>query len=149
MQLTRYTDYSLRVFLYLATVQQGATIAEIAQRFGISKNHLVKVAHNLGKLGYIDTQRGRAGGLRLSRAPSEINLGNVVRDVEPNFNLVECLDSEHNTCVITPACLLRPILLEAQEALLATLDRYTLADVARNTDELTQHFVVSTPATIS
>ena len=146
MQLTQYTDYSLRVLIYLATVERGGTIGEIADRFGISKNHLVKVAHHLGKLGYIDTQRGRSGGLRLSLLPSEINLGQVVRDVEPHFHLVECMNAGHNACIITPSCLLRPVLEEAQEAMLGTLGRYTLADVVSNQEALLAHFVGAEPS---
>lgn len=136
MQLTLHTDYALRALIYLALSDEGATIAEIASRYGISRNHLVKVAHNLGKAGLIETTRGRAGGLRLARPAADINLGQVVRLMEPHFNLVECFDKEHDTCVIAPACGLRRALFEAQQAFLRTLDAYTLADFTRNRKEL-------------
>ena len=128
MQLTLYSDYSLRTLIYLALCEEGATISEIAERFRISHNHLTKVAHNLGKLGYITTTRGRSGGLALALSPDEINIGAVVRQVEPHFNLVECFDPDKNTCPILPACALRGVLGEAQEAFLKVLDGYRLSD---------------------
>jgi len=132
MQLTLYTDYSLRVLVYLATAENGATIAEIAERYAISKNHLVKVAHQLGKKGYISTVRGRNGGIALARDPAMVSIGAVVRDMEPHFNLVECFDLDTNRCLLTPQCALRGVLLNAQRAFLAALDGQTLADVTRN-----------------
>lgn len=96
MQLTLYTDYSLRVLLYLAAAEGTATVSEIAERHGISKNHLVKVVHHLGKLGYVHTERGRHGGIRLAREPGSMRLGALVQDTEPHFHLVECFDTERN-----------------------------------------------------
>lgn len=137
MQLTVYSDYSLRVLIYLALVGSGTTtISEIAERYGISRNHLVKVAHNLGKLGYLETTRGRTGGVRLAMEQQEICLGKVVRDVEPNFALVECFTPEKSSCPIQEVCGLRAVLREAQEAFFEVLDRYTLSDLVANRNAL-------------
>jgi Rrf2 family nitric oxide-sensitive transcriptional repressor len=127
MKLTQYTDYSLRVLMYLGFKDGPATISEIAERYDISRNHVVKVAHQLGLLGYLQTVRGKGGGLRLARPAAEINVGAVIRDME-NLELVECL-GENNTCVLSPPCVLRSALQDALKAFLATLDGYTLADL--------------------
>ena len=137
MQLTLYTDYSLRVLIYLGiNPQRLGTITDIAQSYGISRNHLVKVVHNLATQGYINTSRGRGGGITLARPATEINIGDVVRHTEVNFHLVECFDRERNTCPIAAACILKGALHEAQQAFMAVLDRYTLADVLHNRDWL-------------
>lgn len=136
MQLTQYTDYALRTLLYLAVTEENATITEIADRYNISRNHLVKVVHNLGKLGYITTIRGRQGGLRLARTPESIRLGEVVRKTEPNFHLVECFDRVNDRCVITPGCQLKGVLGKAFKAFSDVLDEYTLADLTANKKEL-------------
>jgi Rrf2 family nitric oxide-sensitive transcriptional repressor len=137
MQLTQYTDYSLRVLIYLSLHdKQLATINEIANSYGISRNHLGKVVHNLANSGYISTTRGKGGGMRLSQAPGKINLGEVVRNTEGRFDLAECFDSLHNTCSIASCCQLKDVFWEARCAFLAVLDRYTLADIVRNKDEL-------------
>ncbi|KAA0010291.1 Rrf2 family transcriptional regulator [Billgrantia pellis] len=129
MHLTRYTDYALRVLIFLAVKgDERATIHEIAESFGVSRNHLMKVVQDLSHRGYITTIRGKHGGLLLSRAPEEISLGGLVRDTEHELGLVECL-RDGNDCIITPACRLKPIFNEALEAFLAVLDRYTLADM--------------------
>ncbi len=130
MRLTTFTDYSLRVLIYLAAnVEEPATIAQIAQRYGISRNHLMKVAHGLGQKGYVVALRGKGGGLRLSRPPADINLGELVRSMETDLAIAECF-GQKNQCIITPACSLRPVFGEALEAFLAVLDTYSLADVA-------------------
>lgn len=130
VQLTRYSDYSFRVLLYLALEPERlVTIAEISQRFGISKAHLTKVVHDLGRRGFIETLRGRGGGLRLARRPEEIRVGELVRAAEASLALVECLEPEGGQCAIEPACGLRPVLSEALAAFLAVLDSYTLADL--------------------
>ncbi|MBI5660440.1 MAG: Rrf2 family transcriptional regulator [Nitrosomonadales bacterium] len=134
MQLTRYTDYSLRVLIYLAGKSDGlTTVSEIAEYHGISRNHLVKVIHNLAGKGFILTARGRNGGMMLSRSPSEINLGDVVRNTEPNFDIAECFNASSNCCVITPSCGLKSIFREAHRGFIKAMDKYTLADaVARD-----------------
>jgi len=129
MHITRYTDYSLRVLIYLA--EQGdrlATIQEIADSYEISKNHLMKVVHQLNKKGYIETVRGKKGGMRLHMAPNKINIGVLVRETEQDLNIVECFSSK-NTCKITPVCGLKFMFGEALTAFLETLDKYTLEDV--------------------
>jgi len=138
MHLTRYTDYGLRVLMFLAARPEGATVSEIASSYGISRNHLVKVAHHLGRLGYIETTRGKSGGLRLVREPSGINIGSVVRDMEPNFHLVECFNGPTNTCPITAVCKLKGVLAEAERAFMAALSSHTLADLTVNRDALMQ-----------
>ena len=137
MRLTVYTDYSLRVLMYLGIrPDRLCTIQEIASAYGISRNHLMKVAHQLGLAGYVDTVRGRGGGLRLARPPAQIGIGAVVRACEEDFRLVECFDAERNRCVITPACRLTAMLAEALDAYLAVLDSYTLADLLRDDTRL-------------
>ena len=134
MRLTYHTDYALRVLLYLAALPdtQRAHIQDIADAYAISSNHLMKIVHELGKLGYIETIRGHKGGMRLARNPADIRIGEVVRQTEEDFFLVECFDREHNCCVITPICNLRTALQEALAAFLSVLDRYTLADLSSN-----------------
>lgn len=132
MRLTQYTDYSLRVLLYLAyKPDRMATITELADFYKISRNHLVKVVHNLGLRGYIITTRGKNGGLRLARPASEIVVGSVVRDMEPDFELLECFNEETDQCVITRACSLKSVLFSARDNFLAQLDQYTIADAAK------------------
>lgn len=129
MQLTTYTDYALRVLIYLALAEDRlVTIAEMSKAYGISSNHLRKVVHHLAQNGWIMTTRGRQGGLQLAHAPAAILLGAVVRQTEPHFHLSECFDATTNRCPITPACGLGAILHEAQSAFLGVLDSYTLAD---------------------
>ena len=133
VRLTVYTDFSLRVLIFLALKGEGlATIADIAKAYGISKNHLMKVAHQLGLAGYVATVRGKGGGLRLARKPEKIVLGDVVRSTEPDMALVPCFEPAGAACKIYCSCVLREALAEARDAFLATLDRYTLADLARH-----------------
>lgn len=138
MQLTQFSDYSLRTLIYLG-LRDGslATIEEIAGAYGISESHLTKVVHKLGRLGVIDTVRGRGGGMRLSRRPADINIGATVRLTEGNLTIVECFDVVHNTCPIAPVCGLNGALNEALQAFMAVLDRYTLADIISNRRDLT------------
>lgn len=129
MQLTRYTDYSIRVLMYVSQHPGHlVTITEIADFYAISRNHLVKVVHNLAKLGYLRTVQGKNGGMRLARPAGEIRIGDVVRRTEPNFDLVECFDRAANLCVVTPVCAAKSMLAEARASFLQVLDRYTLAD---------------------
>jgi Rrf2 family nitric oxide-sensitive transcriptional repressor len=130
MRLTVYTDYALRLLMYLAVKDEGlATISEVAKSYGISKNHLMKVAHQLGVTGYVGTVRGRGGGLRLAKPVDAINLGDVVRRTEPDMALVPCLAPNDAICMIFPSCALRGVLSEARDAFLAVLDRCSLADL--------------------
>lgn len=129
MHITRYTDYALRVLIYLGLKgEELATIQEIADRYGISKNHLMKVVHDLQQRGYVATLRGKGGGLRLARPAEEIGIGALVRDTEQDLEIVECFGAD-NDCIITPACRLKHILGDALNAFLAVLDGYTLADL--------------------
>ncbi len=137
MQLTLYTDYSLRVLVYLGLKgEQLSTISEIADHYGISRNHLVKVVHNLAGHGFIRTSRGKGGGMRLARRAEDINIGDVVRHTEGNFNLVECFDVAGSGCPITPICKLKGALHKATRRFMEVLDGYTLADVLENSEEL-------------
>ena len=132
MRLTGYTDYSMRVLLYLgARPDRTCSVAEISRAYGISQNHLVKVVHGLGKLGYVASVRGRTGGVRIARPASEIGVGRVIRETEDDFNLVDC-----QRCVISSACGFTTVLDEALAAFLAVLDRYTLADLLDRRTEL-------------
>ncbi len=137
MRLTVYTDYSLRMLMYLAVKRDGlATIAEVADAYGISKTHLNKVAHQLGVAGYVETIRGKGGGLRLARPAGTIGLGDVIRHAEPDMALVPCFEPMNAPCPIVPGCGLRGALYEARQAFLAVLDRYTLADLVHRRAEL-------------
>ncbi len=129
MKLTLYSDYSLRVLMYVARQEHRVQIDEIAKFYGISKNHLTKVVNNLATLGYIETTRGRGGGIRIKMAPEEINIGALIRKTEEHFNLVECFDRETNTCPIAGICGLQGVLGEALNAYLSVLDKYTLQDI--------------------
>jgi Rrf2 family transcriptional regulator, nitric oxide-sensitive transcriptional repressor len=137
VQLTYYTDYSLRVLMYLA-IKHGrmANVSEIAERYNISRNHLVKVVYNLARGGFIKSYRGKGGGIELARDPAKINIGDVVRYTEGPPRPVECFDVEKNRCVIASACALAAILAEACDNFSATLDRYTLADLLRRRSRL-------------
>jgi Rrf2 family transcriptional regulator, nitric oxide-sensitive transcriptional repressor len=142
MRLTAYTDYALRVLIRLAVQPQRlTTIADIAKGYDISENHLMKVVHRLGVAGLIDTVRGRNGGLRLRKAAAAIGVGQVVRLMEPDMDIVPCFNNASG-CVIEPACLLKGALAEARDAFLATLDRYTLADLAKPRRKLSILFPV-------
>ncbi len=132
MHLKRYTDYSLRVLIYLGTQPERlVTISEIAEAFSISKNHLMKVAKDLVAQGFVRSVKGKAGGLMLALDPTQINIGQVVRRMESDFEWVECLGNS-NTCCILPACKLKPILFDAGQEFLKALDPYSLADVLMN-----------------
>jgi Rrf2 family transcriptional regulator, nitric oxide-sensitive transcriptional repressor len=137
MRLTFHTDYALRLLMLLAMEAEDLhTIEEVARRYGISRNHLMKVTQTLAQAGYVESVRGRGGGIRLGRPAGEINLGAVVRATEDDFAVVECFDRVRNTCVIASACGLRGALDEAIRAFLAVLDRYSLADMIGNPSQL-------------
>jgi len=129
MRLSSFSDYSLRVLMYLGVqCDRLATIAEIAGVYGISQNHLMKVVHQLGRQGYIETVRGKGGGIRLGKPAAEIPLGELIRQTEGDWALVECF-STGTQCQIHGACRLPPILDEALAAMFGVLDSYTLADL--------------------
>lgn len=138
MRLTNYTDYSLRVLIFLALKEKNelATIKEIADTYHISKNHLMKIIHELGLLGYIETIRGRNGGIRLATHPKDINIGEVVSKTEEDFHIVDCFNKGNSYCVITPECKLKHVLFDALQAFMDVLSNYTLEDLVNNKEEL-------------
>lgn len=165
MRLTNYSDYALRALIYLAVKPKPhelATINDIAVSYDISKSHLTKIIHQLAKHGYIDSVRGKNGGIRLARAPKDINIGEVVKLTEPDFAIVDCfvaqvldkdkpndiaIDREDgriattdskNSCVISPGCLLKSVFFEATQAFIDVLSRYTLEDLVLNAQELSK-----------
>ncbi|MCK6524501.1 Rrf2 family transcriptional regulator [Myxococcota bacterium] len=137
MQLTWFTDYGLRLLLYAAAHPgRRVTVAEVAEAYGISRDHLMKVSQRLNQVGMIHATRGRGGGVQLAVDPATVRLGAVVRAMEPDMNLVECFDPATNTCRIAPACRLKGALMRARRAFLASLDELTLAEVVGDVDAL-------------
>lgn len=134
MQITSYTDYALRVLIYLASSpDRQATISEVSDFFNISRNHLVKVVHQLGSKGFVKTLRGKGGGFSLQRPPEQISIGEVVRSMETHFNWVECFDPALQSCRLLPNCGLKHLLARAGNAYFQVLDAATLADVLSGT----------------
>ncbi|MCA9221923.1 MAG: Rrf2 family transcriptional regulator [Planctomycetales bacterium] len=131
MRLALQTDYCLRLLMYLAGCGERATIQEVADFFGISKDHLAKAAQRLARLGYIRAIRGIGGGLELARSADEISIGAVLRDIEGNVHLLECVGSTQNVCVIQPGCRLRGVLAEAERLQMDYLNSVKLSDVVR------------------
>jgi Rrf2 family transcriptional regulator, nitric oxide-sensitive transcriptional repressor len=149
MRLTDYTDYSLRTLMYLGLNREKlVTIQEIADTYNISKSHLMKVVHQLGVAGLVETVRGRSGGLRLGKEPEQINLGDVVRRTEPDFMMVECFSQAHNNCILSPSCELQGVLRQATAAYLNVLSGVTLADLLRNSKSLRKLVRVELPPKI-
>lgn len=140
MRLTVYTDYALRMMMYLGLNTHGlATISEISEAYDISRAHLMKITHELGQKGFIKTVRGRQGGIRLAREATLISIGDIVRACEPDFAIVPCLEpGAQIVCVIQPACVLKRALSSAAAAFLDVLDGYTLADLLRPSAPLRQ-----------
>jgi Rrf2 family transcriptional regulator, nitric oxide-sensitive transcriptional repressor len=138
MRLTDYTDYSLRVLLYLSVRPSGlSTIQEISEAYGISKNHLMKIVQQLGELGWVETVRGRNGGLRLAERSRTLTIGDIVRKTESDFAIVGCFSADaQRGCVIEPACRLKSVLAAARDAFLAELDKHTVGELARPANEL-------------
>lgn len=137
MRLTTFSDYTLRVLMFMALKgEERATITEIAEAYAISENHLMKVVHHLSRSGVIESVRGKGGGIRLAKPPHEIRLGSIVRSTEGNTPIVECMAKEPGLCRISPACRLTGILVHAFESLYATLDEYTLADLVEQPQKL-------------
>lgn len=131
MRLTLHTDYALRVLIFVALKgEKLSTIGEISDHFGISRGHLMKVVHRLGRLGHLETVRGKNGGLRLARKPSQLKVGDVVRDMEPEHSVLMCLQSS-GYCRIEKHCVLRCAMRDATNAFFEVLDRYTVADLIR------------------
>ena len=138
MHLTRQADYTMRLLIHLALQpDEFATIQQIAERYGISRNHLMKVANRAVQAGYVEGVRGRAGGLKLSRKPKEIRVGEVLRVME-DWSIVECFLHHADQCPIAGGCGLQPMLKEALESYFSVLDRYSLADVVRRKTLLVQ-----------
>ena len=146
MRLTLHTDYSLRVLIHVGLREgQLTTINDIAEAFDISKHHLMKVVNDLSQKGYLDTVRGRNGGIRLMRKAHDINIGQVVRDTEDRLDVLECL-GHAGYCRIERACVLRGVLREATDAFLAVLDEQTLADLIKPKRALSRLLFDATPA---
>lgn len=132
MQFTRFTDYSLRALMYLAKhPDRLCNVKEIAVHYNISQNHLVKIIHNLSILKYIESVKGKYGGVRLLKSPETINLGDIILQLEPNMNFVECFDERTNTCKLMGACGLQKIFLESSQAFMNVLRQHTLADIVK------------------
>ncbi len=148
MKLTAFTDYSLRVLIYLAAQPaERATIAQSARSFEVSEHHLVKVVHFLGKQGWLDNVRGKGGGLELGKPPEAIVVGRVVRETEGMSQMAECFGEAHADCCIAPDCRLRGVLVDAMKAFYEVLDRYTLADLVHNRQQLARVlFIERAPA---
>ena len=129
MRLTTMTDYSMRLLMYVGQHPgRLCTISEVAGVYGISEAHLMKITHQLASAGWLETVRGKGGGMRLAAAPADINLGAVVRSIEPDFSLVDCLTTD-NACMLTGNCRLTSIVSGALQSFMAHLDRHTLADL--------------------
>ncbi len=134
MHLTQFSDYSLRLLMYLAErPDKSCTIGEIAEWYGISKPHLVKIAHNLVKLGYVASTQGKGGGLRLGMPAEKVNLATLIKKTEPDFHIVECFDKARNTCRVTRSCKLKHLLSGATLAFFKALEGHTLASVVAKT----------------
>ncbi|MBW8846921.1 MAG: Rrf2 family transcriptional regulator [Burkholderiales bacterium] len=147
MRLTAFTDYSLRVLMFLAAEpDRRATVGEICAAFDIKANHLTKVVHHLARRGWVSTVRGKGGGLTLARPAAQIRVGDVVRDTEGQALPAECFSAEASHCAIVSHCRLRGVLGEAVQAFHAVLDRYTLADITANRQQLVELLRFMAPA---
>jgi len=139
MRLTDYTDYSLRTLIYLGLHRDElTTVQHIAEVYDISRTHLMKVVHQLGIAGLVETIRGRTGGLRLKIEPEDICLGDVVRRTEPDFMMAKCFDRKNNSCILSTSCELQHVLRQATAAYLEVLDGVTLAQLLKNNKRLTK-----------
>ena len=145
MRLSVFTDYSLRVLIQAAIRHPNkVTIDEVANAYGISRNHLIKVINELGRAGFLVTQRGRSGGFTLARPADRIFVSDVVKFGEEGQPLVECFDPERNKCVITPACKMKGMIAEAKRAFFDVLAKYTIADVCAKPEALLRHLGLTT-----
>lgn len=146
MRLTVYSDYALRLLMFLAMRGETlSTIPQVARAYNISANHLMKVVHQMGQAGYIETVRGRSGGMRLARRPADIVLGEVIRFTEPDMDIVPCFALENQACPLRRACRLKNALDRARTAFLDVLDDYTLADLTGNPDFLKTSLGLAVP----
>lgn len=134
MRLSLFTDYSLRVLMFAALKGESFSLSEVAEAYDISRHHLVKVVNYLAKLGYLETRRGRGGGIALAMQPEDIRIGMVVRRTEDTPFIVECFDKQHNTCPINGCCRLKGALAQAVNAFYETLDHHTLRDLVAGAD---------------
>ena len=133
MQLSTYSDYSIRVLMQAALrAPARVTVDEVADTFGISRHHLVKVVHDLGRSGFLTTHRGVGGGFTLARPPEDIRLGDIVRLGEESETVIDCMDGERRRCRLLPACRLKGVLDKAAAAFFEVLDRHALADVVKH-----------------
>jgi Rrf2 family transcriptional regulator, nitric oxide-sensitive transcriptional repressor len=139
MRLSLHTDYALRTLMFLAVKDGHHSIAEISRAYGISKNHLMKVAQRLSAEGFVESMRGRNGGLKLARPANALNVGSIVRIMEDMGNFVECFDPATNGCSVSPVCGLRHTLAGALETFARHLDRYTIADLIPNVESFARH----------
>jgi len=142
MELSQFSDYSLRVLIYVSLNEEElSSVKQIAEAYQISQHHLVKVVHKLGQLGYLETQRGRGGGISLAMDAREIVVGDVIRKTE-NLALVECMPGRDGACCISPVCKLKGVLTKAKNAFLEELDRYTIADLVTSPKKLREHLAI-------
>lgn len=133
MHLTIFTDYGLRSLMYLAAYPDRlCNVREVADHYGVSYNHMVKVVHRLSQLGYIETLKGKGGGIRLAKVARAQRLGDLVRALEPNMDIVECFNRDTNTCRVTGSCQLKHYLFDAKQAFIESLNRHTLADTVKS-----------------
>ena len=131
MQLTSFTDYALRTLIYLAArPEDKSSVKKISEHYGISRNHLVKVVHRLSQLGYIETTKGKGGGVQIAKGTEKLRLGDLISQLEPNMNMVECFDAKTNTCRITNSCQLKHYLFEATNNFIKTMNKYSLGEVS-------------------
>lgn len=134
MHLTKFTDNSLRVLIYVALhPERKVNISEIAEKCDVPRNHLVKVIHSMSTKGLLETTRGKGGGVRLSKPADEITVGEVVRQMEGNLNIIECFEPK---CPIVPRCKLRGVLDEARDSFMSTLEKFTISDLIVNKSQL-------------
>ena len=146
MRLTHFSNYAIRVLMYAALKRDApSAVPEIASAYGASYDHMKKVASELCRRGYLEPVRGRNGGFRLAKEPGQIRIGGVIRQTEGDITLVECFDAATNTCPLPAVCRLRMALQEALDAFFDVLDRYTLADLIRAPDALTQLLHLDAP----
>jgi len=140
MQLTIFTDYGLRSLMYLAAQPDKlCSVREIAEHYGISRNHLVKVVHRLSQLEYVTSSKGKGGGIRLAENSAKLKIGDLVQSLEPHMHMVECFSKETNSCKITNSCKLKHYLYEASQTFVNTLNNYTLADAASGSFKLSEN----------